>query len=279
MLKAAARHLRTLALPTVVLFPAAMPAGAQSASEIIDRMLGHYEVRAEGIDDYTLVQSVMGFETVSYFVKETQDGRPVFRMRDSSGGGSETEPGSGSLDEIYSMGENLKENASYVGREDVGGYVVHVLELESLEDSDLGQAIGDSEFTPKRGRLFLDVDSYVPRRMVFEGELVNDEGTHAVTSTMDLEDYQDHEGMLIAHHSVITVEGLGAAIDEDARAEFEKMERELESMPPEQRRMVESMMSDQLEQFRAMMEGGDGPMVVDVEVHEVRVNAGPPGAP
>jgi len=113
--------------------------------------------------------------------------------------------------------------------------------------------------------------------MIFEGERENAEGVHAVTSTMDLLDYQEHDGMLVAHQTLMTVEGLGAAIDEDARAQFEQMERELENMPPEQRRMVESMMADQLEQFRAMMAGEDEPMVIRVQVSDVRVNTGPPG--
>ena len=119
----------------------------------------------------------------------------------------------------------------------------------------------------------------MPRRMVFEGELQNDQGVHAVTMTMDLQDYREHSGMLFAYRTIMTIEGLGAAIDDEARAQFEQMERELENMPPEQRRMVETMMADQLEQFRAMMAGDDNGMVMEVAVSEVRVNAGPPGRP
>ena len=55
------------------------------------------------------------------------------------------------------------------------------------------------------------------------------------------------------------------------------MQRELEALPPEQRAMVESMMAGQLEQFRAMMEGEDAPVTVQILVSEVRVNQGPPG--
>ena len=257
------------------------PASAQSAGEVIDAMLDAYEARTEGIDDYTLVQSFMGFETVSYFVKEMEDGRPVFRMRESSSAGMDMdveEAGPGTLDEIYAIGEDFKQNAEYLGRETVDGSEVHVLEIDDLEETSFGQSIAqDSEFRPVSGRLYLDAERYVPRRMVFQGELTNPEGTHSVTSTMDLMDYRDHQGMLMAHRTVMTIEGLGAAIDEEARAQFEQMEEELANMPPEQRRMVESMMSEQLEQFRAMMQGDDEPMVVEVEVREVRVNAGPPG--
>lgn len=273
------RGLASFALAASVLASAATPVVAQSAGEIIDRMLDAYEARTEGIADYTLVQRFMGFETVSYFVKEMEDGRPVFRLQESTAGDMEMEEaGPGTLDEIYAIGEEFKRNAEYVGRETVAGVDVHVLDITDLESTSFGRSMAqDSQFRPVSGRIYLDAETYVPRRMVFDGELTNPEGTHQVTSTMDLEDYRDHQGMLIAHRTVMTIEGLGAAIDEEARAQFEQMEEELANMPPEQRQMVEAMMSEQLEQFRAMMEGDDQPMVVEVEVQEVRVNAGPPG--
>ncbi|MDX1495775.1 MAG: hypothetical protein R3253_17020 [Longimicrobiales bacterium] len=272
------RGLRALALSSLVL-AAATPASAQSASEIIDRMLAEYEARTEGIDNYTLVQDFMGFQATSYFVKEMQDGRPVFKLQDVSAGGMDMDDaGPGTVDEIYAIGEDFKDNATYLGQETVDGYATHVLEISDLENTELGQQMGqDSEFRPISGRLFLDAENYMPRRMIFQGELENSEGVHSVTSTMDLQDYRDHQGLLVAHRTIMTVDGLGAAIDDEARAQFEEMERELANMPPAQREMVESMMADQLEQFRAMMAGDDEPMVVEVAVSDVRINAGPPG--
>mgnify|MGYP002622454941 CR=1 FL=1 len=273
------RSLRASALALVVLGLVAAPVAGQSAADIIDRMLTEYESRTEGIDNYTLVQDLMGFQATSYFVKEMVDGRPVFKLQNMNAAGMNMQDsGPGTIDEIYALGDDFKDNATYVGRETIDGRDNHVLEITDLENTELGQQMGqDSEFKPISGRLFLDVEEYMPRRMIFEGELTNAEGVHAVTSTMDMLDYREHEGMLVAHETVMTVEGLGAAIDEDARAQFEQMERELENMPAEQRRMVESMMADQLEQFRAMMAGEDEPMVIRVQVSDVRVNTGPPG--
>ena len=260
----------------------AVPLHAQTASGIIDRMLEAYEARTRDVDDYTLVQRVMGFETVSYFEKEMVDGRPVFRLRDSAAEerddiGEATAPGT--LEEIYAIGEEFKQNAEYLGTEMMDGRPVQVLEITNLEETRFGESLAqDSQFRPVEGRIYLDSETLVPRRMVFEGELRNAEGTHEVTSTMDLEDYREHRGMLLAHRTVMSVRGLGAAIDEEARAQFRQIEEELENMPPDQRAMVESIMAEQLDQFRAMMEGGDEPMVVEVEVLEVWVNSGPPGA-
>lgn len=278
-----ARRPLAVAAPAVALVAALglvpAPASAQDAAEILDRMLDEYEARAEGIDDYTMVQSFMGFRTTSYFVKEMQEGRPVFRLQSASADGMEMDDsGPGTLDDIYAMGEDFKENARYLGRETVDGFETHVVAVDELEDTELGQQIGtESEFRPVSGRLYIDPELYVPRRMIFDGELINDDGVHDVNMTMDLQDYREHQGLLVAHNTVMTVQGLGAAIDDEARAQFEQMEKELAEMPPEQRRMVESMMSEQLEQFRAMMAGEDEPMVIEVQVSEVRVNSGPPG--
>lgn len=273
------RCIGALVPAAAVLLSSTTPAAAQDAAEIVDRMLAEYESRAEGVDNYTLVQSVMGFETVSYFVKDVEDGRPVFRLEISSAQGVD-ETGPGGVDEIYAIGDDFAEHATYAGRENIDDYDVHVLDLEDLESSEIAQDVSpDGDFVPTRGRLYLDVDTYVPRRMIFEGELTNDEGVHSVTMTMDLGDYREIEGMLVAHRTVMSIEGLGAAMDQEARAQFDELERELESMPPEQRRMVEGMMADQLEQFRAMMAGDNEPMVIEVMVREVRVNSGPPGAP
>jgi len=257
-------------------------ASGQDAGTIIDRMLDAYEEQTQGIDDYTLVQRVMGFETISYFVKEMVDGRPVFRLREASaaGAGAAVEGSSpGGLDELYAGGEDFKKNATYLGRDEVDGHAVHVLAIDDLSNSAFGRDVvaGEQNFVPTEGRLYLDVESYVPRRMAFDGELTNADGVHEVTSTMDLLDYRQVDGMMVAYHTVITVDGLGGAIDEEARAQFEEMQRQLENMPPSQRAMVESMMAEQLDQFRAMMSGEDESIVVEVAVQEVRVNAGPPG--
>ena len=52
---------------------------AQSASDLVLAMLEAHEARIEGVENYTLVQAVMGFETETYFEKETFEGRSLFR--------------------------------------------------------------------------------------------------------------------------------------------------------------------------------------------------------
>ena len=164
------------------------------------------------------------------------------------------------------------------GVERVDDYDLHVLHIDDFDGLDFARSVApDSEFNPRTGRLYLDVDTYAPRRLEFEGEMRNAQGTHTVTTTVRMGDYREAEGMLIAYNTSVRIDGLAAAIDPETRAQFEQMQRELEALPPEQRAMVEQMMAGQLEQFRAMMEGEDAPVTVQILVNEVRVNQGPPG--
>ncbi len=261
--------------------PAPDALNAQSAAEIVELMLSEYERRSEGVDNYTLIQDAMGLETVSYFEKEIVDGRPVFRLRRTSTTGvgvmDVDDPTEGGVDEIYSLGAELARRAQYLGRERINDYDVFVLDIEDLSNTGFGRSMTqDSEFAPTRGRLYLDVDTYAPRRMEFEGEMTNDQGGSTLTSSIEMADYREIEGLLLPHRTVITIEGLGAAIDPETRAQFERMQSELEGMPAGQREMIESMMADQLEQFSAMMTDESAPMVIEVMVRNVLVNEGPP---
>lgn len=253
------------------------PVAAQSAAEIIDRMLEAHVERAAGVDDYTLVQTVMGVQTESYFEKVEVEGRPVFRLQSTSAGGTDVgNPSSGTVDEIYAIGEELARTAEYEGRERLDGVDVHVLSIADLADTEFGRNMSpDSDFQAKSGRFYVDADSYVPRRMEFDGEMTNDQGTHPINSVVDLTDYREVEGMLLPWRTVISIEGFGAAIDDETRAQFEEMQRQLDALPEAQRAMMENMMAGQMEQIEAMMSGDDAPMEIAVDVVEVRVNSGP----
>lgn len=271
-------NLRRLLAGVMLASLLAQPAGAQSGAGVVERMLTEYARRAEGVENYTLVQDAMGLETLSYFEKEVINGRPVFRLRRSRtaevgiGGSAE-----GTLDQLFEVGDQLAARAELLGQERVGGYDVHVLDIPNMDGMGFGRNVtSDSEFEPTRGRLYVDVDTYAPRRIDFEGVMSNQQGGHTVTTSVEMADYRDIEGMLIAHRTVISITGLGAAIDPETRAQFEEMQRELASLPAEQRRMVEAMMADQLAQFETMMTGGDEPLVVRLLVLDVLVNEGPP---
>ena len=135
-------------------------AEAQTPTEIFDRMLADYASRIEGVNDYTLVQETMGFETVLYFEKEMVDGRPVLRLKRTTAMGNtvESEDEDMGFNELYEVGHQLAQHAQYVGRQQIDGNQVHVLLVENLDQIDFGRGTveEDSDFTPRVGKLFID---------------------------------------------------------------------------------------------------------------------------
>ena len=157
----------------------------------------------------------------------------------------------------------------------MGEHEVHILEITDLRGTGFGSNMAqDSEFEPIRGSVFLDVQTYVPRRFVSEGEMNRSGSAIPLTATMEMGEYREVQGLLIPHRTVTTIEGLAAAINPEVKAQFEQMQRELEALPPQQRAIIIELMAEQMEQFEAMMADDSAPMVVEVLVTDVRVNEG-----
>ncbi|HET9949621.1 MAG TPA: hypothetical protein VFQ22_11910, partial [Longimicrobiales bacterium] len=233
------------------------------------------------VNDYTLVQNVMGFETVNYFEKELVGGRPVFRLRNASTtefSFSLGEEGVG-VGDIFLFGQDLVDHGRYAGREQIDGAEVHVIAVDDASTLEMAQPgpAEEVQFTPRTARFFVDAEAMVPRRIEFTGDAQTDDGPRPISMRMDMQDLQNHEGLVIPHRSVVRIDGLGALMDPEALEQLRQMEEQLAQMPPEQREMLERMMGPQLEQLRNMMSGqGDGSMTFEVTVSDVRVNAGPP---
>jgi hypothetical protein len=268
--------LRSAIVLTAVSAFLAGSAAAQSPKEIFDNMLAEYERRIENVDNYTVVQEMMGVEAVMYYEKEIADGRPVMRLRQNLVAGMTTDDDDDTFSEMYKMVPELVAHATYAGRDDVDGHVVHVIEVDNLDEIEFGQEMGDEDFTPKHGTFFVDTELWIPRRMVFTGEAETADGPRTVTSTIDLLDYREIEGMLHPFTTSIQITGIGAMVDPEMRAQYEEMKKQLDDMPEAQRAMAERMMKGQIEQLEKMMEGGDDAMTVQTTVRELRVNQGPP---
>ena len=256
---------------------------AQSVSQVVEEMYAAFERQAASVDNYTLVQNVMGIESTSYYEKEMVDGRPVFKMRSGSAQGANFNIGLGADDDgmgdIYAMGPELIEHARYAGREQIDGTGVHVLAIDDLSELNLAQpdAPGDMDFEARTGRVFIDADRLIMRRMEFTGEAMTPQGASEVTVSIDLEDVRNVQGLLIPHRTAMRISGLQAMIDPEMQAQLREMEQQLAALPADQRQMMERMLGAQLEQLRALASGGGDAMSVDVTISEVRVNTGPPG--
>jgi hypothetical protein len=273
---------RSIAMAFALALVFAAGVTAQSVSGIVDDMYASYERQARGVENYTLVQTVMGFESTSYFEKEMVNGHAVFRMRGGSGQVANMNFGLGSdeagMGDIYSIGPQLIEHARYAGREQVGGSSVHVLAIDDLSQVSLGQQStpGDMDFVAKTGRVYVDTEMMIPRRMEFSGDATTPTGVHEVTVSIDLQDIRNVEGLLIPYHTAMQISGLQAMIDPEMQAQLREMEQQLAALPADQRQMMERMLGAQLDQLRQMASGGGDAMSVEVTVSEVRVNAGPP---
>jgi hypothetical protein len=278
------RSLTCIPLILALVFALAAPGvSAQSVSDIVQDMYAAYEEQAEGIADYTLVQMAMGFESSTYFEKEMVDGRPIFRMREGSGQAAGINFGLGADDtgagDIYSIGPELIEHGRYAGRESIDGSSVHVLAIDDLSQVALAQQPTPEEmdFQARTGRIFVDTELLVPRRMEFVGDATTPNGAHEVTVSIDMTDYRNVQGLLVPYRTTMEISGLQAMIDPEMRAQLQQMEEQLAALPPEQREMMERMMGAQLDQLRQMAAGGGDAMSVEVTVSDVRVNSGPPG--
>jgi hypothetical protein len=205
------------------------------------------------------------------------NGRPVFRLRETSLAGRTTSRSGDSQKEFDLYGElpTLVERAAYKGRETVDGHATHVIAVDDLEGLRFGAGMvpQESGFEPRRATMYVDAAQSVPRRMIIEGRMRREGRTTDVTTTVDLLDYREVSGMLHPFRSVVKIEGLGQAADPEMRKQYEEMKKQLAEMPEAQRQMVETMMKGRMEQMEQMM-GGDGGMNIELIVRELRVNQG-----
>lgn len=273
--RAPAMALVTGLLTTVALLPSALH--AQSGEEILRTALDRYQERMEGVDNYTVVQEVMGFESVTYFERTEVDGRPVFVPRSESGDEAAQSTPQNPYSEFYA----LAERAEREGTEVVNGEEAHVLTVTNFEGVELWSPGGGGqvgEFTPERATFYIDAEDYLIRRMRMVGTTSMQGQEREVSFTADFQDYREVDGFVHPFVLDVTVEGLGGEMSPEEREELERsleeMRAQLEEMPAQQREMVERMMSGQLEQMESMLAQGN--MELSVQVTEVRVNEGPP---
>jgi hypothetical protein len=275
-------RLRRPAASAVVLLAAALlvPAAlhAQSAREVLQTALDAHQSRTEGIENYTVVQSVMGFETTTYFERQTVDGRSLLMPASRSG----SDAGHRVPENPYRMYAVLADRAQLTGTEAVDGEETHVIEVTDLEGTPLQEMAGEEPagFELESVRLWIDTDQHVTRKMVFEGTSSAAGGeTGQARFTVFLEDYREQEGLLYPFRARVETAGLGGGMSEEERSQMresmEKMRQQMENMSAQQRKMMERVMGGQLEKMEEMVTSGA--LDFTVEVKELRVNEGPPG--
>jgi len=178
---------------------------------------------------------------------------------------------------------DLALTARLEGTEVVDGVECYVLRSEGVRDPELARQMGGG-MSIRSITMWIDTEEYVPLRGIVEGEAATGGPPQPMTIEILTRDYRRVEGMYEPFELVTRVSGMMDAIASadpekieemrESMAKAEMLEQQLAQMPPEQRRMVEPQMRAALAQLERLSEGGD--MEMATEVHELRVNAGPP---
>jgi len=270
------------------------PGTAQSASEILDRALQRYEQRAEGIHDYTVVQSTEGDAmgmgmpgaasqkvTTIYFEKTMVHGHPVFVQHnatlDSLGQMQELAGVSRSTAETLRL---MKEHASLQGTDVVEGHECWNLHVDDPEALAHFQEAGGGDARMRRALdMCLDKEEYVPRRLTLEGDTSVNGQTRPMTLTSTMSDYREVDGLLYPFKTEVRMSGVASSSmspeeREKTRAQLAEAKASMAEMPEAQRAMVEKTMSGQIERLEKML--ADDALTTTFVVQDVKVNAGPP---
>jgi len=177
---------------------------------------------------------------------------------------------------------DLEGRARLLGTETVDGRETYVLEADDLEGIEFAnQETEKGGFVIDKLTVYVDVDEYVSRRAVIEGEMEYEGRNTPIRMVSEFSDYRHVDDMYHPFLTTVRTEGFMGALSDKDRKQMEEakkgmadMERQLAQLPEAQRRMVESQLKGQMDKMMQMFEG-DG-FEISIEVVELLVNAGPP---
>lgn len=277
------RLARFALLAALVLAP---PAFAQSAHDVLGAALARYEADMAGVDNYTLTQSVLGFPTTVY-AERTEGGAPLDYTYYTLLPTGLQETGSlesqGSMSNPYVMLDRIADHARYAGTEDVGGTETHAVVVDDFQEVasefDALPDEAEGELDIETLTLYLGTDDHRIHQMRMEGTMEREGQTSPVVVETRFSDYRTVDGLTVPFRTAMEIQGMEGQMDpeerEEARRQLEEARQQMASMPAAQREMMERMMGDQLEQLQQMLEGEN--LTFEVEVTDVKVNAGRPG--
>ena len=177
--------------------------------------------------------------------------------------------------------ENLKTvDAQYGGTEKIDGYKTYILNIKDMTKlmpvAKQEKKEMKKEKAKASGKIWVDAKDWVIRKMEIEGEGVDEEGKKGtMTITTEMKDFRKINGLLIPYRIVMTMRGegmpkLSPKEEQEMREGYAEMQKQLEEMPPEQRKMAEKIMKPQIEMMEKMP-GGGGEVT---EVKSVTINTG-----
>jgi hypothetical protein len=249
---------------------AAAAATAETARDVLRTAMDRNDARLKGIENFTVVQDVMGFEVTTYYETQIVDGHAVPVAR-------ETGEGSGhAMATLYASLPEMTEHARLEGTDTIDDHKCYAIRVEDMSELDLAPDMGGTtdEFTPKSMLFHLDQKDYLLRKMRIEGDVEQEGRQVPMSMDIGLSDYRTVDGLVHPFATTIVVHGLSSAISaedmEKARKALAEMKEQMAEMPEEQRKVMASMMSGQMQRMEEMVSSDE--MKMTMKVKEVRVN-------
>ena len=262
-----------------LLLAASCVASAESASDVIDRMMDAEKANVAGIDNMFQKTRVAGYVIPEYFERDGDYLRPV-ALGGPDGGQQPDEVAQTQQYEFEKMSREIGPQMRILGRSKVDG--IDVIEL-GADDLDYVQDTGNGSFTTRSIRMLVDADRYLPVMFSLDGTMIQGSETRPMTIERKDSEFRSVEGcgdLYKAHRSTMQ---LGGALSPEEQAQFAEaqtqlaeFEKQLASMPPAQQEMMKNMMGPQIDMLRKMADGGGIEIVT--EIVELRCNSGRPTA-
>jgi len=252
---------------------AGFPKPEEVAAEMVQGLGMLSGLKSQGINMSALTGQIAGFFSAGAQAFQGDDGRAE------------------AADEIADM-EVFAQRARMVGTEQVvatteeksGSQIKHEayhIMADDLTDVQLDQPGDGGKFTINRIDLWIDTQQMVPLMLKIAGEMERDgEVTPLIITKLDL-DYKRVGSLYESHTKVHRLSGIYKAMSkkeqkemEKAKAEFQQAKKQLASLPPDQKAMVEKMIGDKMDQVMKMLEEDNIESIMDVV--SIAINEGPP---
>lgn len=286
---------KILCLVMIVLFvlPASSLAEKMTAEKVIQNCVASYEEQMKDVEDITKVTD----RDITYHKWVTIEGETVCKTRyemEMMGikfvtiydgiyqWGQDPVSGKVTKEKIdynpYGTIENLETiTAQYGGTEEIDGYETHILDIEDITKL-IGSAKSEEMETLRiSGKLWVDAEDWVIRKMEMNMEGVDEEGEEiTIKITIEMKDFRKDNGLLTPYRTVMAtvmaidegVPGLSPEEEQEMRQVLAEMQKQLEEMSPEQ----QEIMKPRIEMMEKMFAGSG--METVTEVKDVKINTG-----
>ncbi|MFK8052932.1 MAG: hypothetical protein AB8F65_08135 [Woeseiaceae bacterium] len=279
-------------------------AHAGSAEAVLQSMIDKQVARWEGIALYSMTQEVMGQSVTNYFQRfqlKLDDGRviPSFHpvpstaflcskvasepmtsdeinayLRGLGGGdGVSADTAANTNAGSMMMMNDLMQKAELIGEASIDGNAVWHVQGDNLNYTE-GNAEGS--FTIEEFSMWIDQSRLVPLQLHMNGRADTPGEERVMDMKIQMSDYRPVPGtqMLESFSQAVSVGGALSA-DEmadvaEAQKQLAELDKQMASMPPAQRKMMEGMMGDQIKVFRELAESGA--VKIDMTVSSIVAN-------